>query len=780
MNVGMGNSQEQPEVPVPFGAGGGMNNSYRRLVIVSNRLPFTAVESDAGLTFEDSSGGMVSGLRGYLDQLGSRGNHLREYIWIGWPGNTISEARKEELKSKALLDFHSHPVFLTQEEMNAFYFGFCNRTIWPLFHYFPSFAQFSEESWQQYRRINQMFCDAVAEVATANDIIWVHDYHLMLLPNLLQARNISLPVGFFLHIPFPSFEMFRLLPGRWRREILRGILGADMIGFHTYDYTQHFLQSVLRILGYEHRMGQISAPDRIVKAETFPMGIDYARFRDGFADPDVQRERTELSALASGRKIVLSLDRLDYTKGIINRLLGFERLLELNQRFREKVVLLMVVVPSRIGVDQYDQMKKQIEELVGKINGKFGSMQWTPIVYQYRSVPFGSLMALYGISDVSLVTPLRDGMNLVAKEYIAACGDRTGVLILSEMAGAAKELGEAIIINPNNVEEIADALGEALDMSLEEQKRRNGIMQKRLKRYNVSRWANDFVQELLSMVTMQRRYYAKLLTHQVTQKLLDDYRLAERRLILLDYDGTLVPFVRHPLLAAPTPEVMQLLKALSSDPHNTCVLISGRDREILGNWFGRLPLEMVAEHGVWIKEHNEPWRMPKESTNSWKERIVPILDLYADRLPGAFVEDKEYSVAFHYRSADPEQGRTLVGELMDHLVSFTANEDIQVLHGHKVVEVRNAGVNKGSAALPWLQRGSFDFQLAIGDDASDEELFGVLPQSAYSVRVGIVNTHARFNVRGPSEVLALLQKLTDSAKPAVREGAAAKTPAAAG
>jgi len=742
------------------------NAQHKRLLIVSNRLPFTASEVDGKLHFKQSPGGLVSGLSAYLEPnqsaAGGKPGQKREYVWAGWPGNTISNANREELKNRALSEFNSYPVFLSQEEMDAFYLGFCNKTIWPLFHYFPSYTNYREEFWRQYVRVNEIFCDELAAIVTPNDIVWIHDYHLMLLPKMLRAKAPTVPIGFFLHIPFPSFEMFRLLPGRWRREILEGLLGADLNGFHTYDYMQHFLQSVLRILGHEHQMGQITTPERIVKVGSFPMGIDFERYSSAVSDTETRREREELKRSLSQVKVILSVDRLDYTKGILNRLEGFEILLEANPEFRDRVVLIMVVVPSRIGVEHYDLMKKQIEELVGKINGRFGSISWTPVVYQYRSLSLHPLVALYNISDVALVTPLRDGMNLVAKEYIATRIDKSGALVLSEMAGAAKELGEAIIINPNNTQEIAEALREALEMPAEEQIRRNKIMQNRLRRYNVVRWANEFVQELSGMAQLQNKFLAKLLPGTVRHRMVEDYRKAQRRLIFLDYDGTLIPLMRRPHLARPSEEVMRLLTNLALDNKNTCVLISGRERETLLQWFGNLPLNLVAEHGVWIRESGKDWKMLKQNANDWKPRILPILEMYADRLPGSFVEEKEYSIAWHFRTADPEQGQMLVSELTDNLVSFTANIDVQVLRGHKVLEVRNAGENKGNAGLHWISRGGYDFVLAVGDDWTDEDLFVVLPETEYSIRVGITNTRARYNLRDTNDVLRLLDQLVRS------------------
>ncbi|MGB2868759.1 MAG: bifunctional alpha,alpha-trehalose-phosphate synthase (UDP-forming)/trehalose-phosphatase [Bacteroidota bacterium] len=732
----------------------------RRLLIVSNRLPFNIKEENGAIRFLESSGGLVTGLSAYLDSLGVTSQDVNDYMWVGWPGGTVSDTLKKSLTQQALSAHHSFPVFLSEEEMDQFYLGFCNKTIWPLFHYFNSYASYREEYWQQYRRVNQIFADAVAEIVRPDDLIWVHDYHLMLLPQLLKARVPNNPVGFFLHIPFPSFEIFRLLPGEWRRQILHGLLGSDLIGFHTYDYTQHFLQCVLRILGHEHTMGLIVSAERVVKTESFPMGIDFDKFASATSDPRVAEEGIEFEKSLAGMKVILSVDRQDYTKGILHRLEGFEILLDAHPEYRGKIVLLMVVVPSRIGVEQYDTMKKLIEELVGKINGRFGSVGWTPILYQYRHVPFFPLVALYRISDIALVTPLRDGMNLVAKEYVATRSDNTGVLILSEMAGASKELGEAVIVNPNNREEIAGALCEALEMPVVEQQRRNRVMRDRIRRYNVTRWAGDFVRSLIDVRILQNKYYAKLISDPVRQHMFDEYRQSARRLIFLDYDGTLVPFARRPEMARPTPEVTDLLRQLASDSHNHVVLISGRDKATLEQWFSGIRVTLVAEHGIWTREPRNGWKMFKEQPSGWKTNILPILELYADRLPGSSVEEKEYSVVWHYRGSDPEQAAALSRELLDHLTTFTANIELQVLRGNKVIEVRGTGTNKGSVGLQYLSHGNYNFILSMGDDWTDEDLFKALPETAFTIRVGIANTNARFTVQNIQEVLRLLHLLT--------------------
>ncbi len=734
-----------------------MSESARRLIIVSNRLPFNAKVDGGELTFQPSPGGLVSGLASYLQAPSRSATLSGEYLWVGWPGISVDEPLKASLVKKANDDFFSYPVFLTEEQMEKFYLGFCNATIWPLFHYFPSYAIYEPAFWQQYKHINQSFADALDGVLRPDDVVWVHDYHLMLLPRLLKARHPRLSVGFFLHIPFPSHEVFRLLPGEWRRDILEGLLGADLVGFHTYEYTRHFLQSVLRILGYENHFSQVFTSNHPVKVDTFPMGIDFEKFSQAAVDGDIQRERREVEATLSDFKVVLSVDRLDYSKGISHRLEGFESFLETYPEYHGKVVLLMVVVPSRIGVRQYDRMKRQIEEMVGKINGRFGRVGWTPIVYQYRNVPFASLVALYTASDICLVTPLRDGMNLVAKEYVATRTDGSGALVLSEMAGSAKELPEAIVINPTNRNEIAQALKDALDTPLDEQKRRNRIMQNRLRRYDVKRWAEDFLSALAAARELQLRIEAKVLARDERDEIIRDYKAGERRALFLDYDGTLTPLARFPSMARPDEPRLALLAALAADPKNRIVIISGRDRQTLDNWFGALSLGLIAEHGAWIKEADRPWQLVKALDNRWKEQLLPILEIYTDRLPGAFIEDKENSVAWHYRLADPEQGGVRAAELVDHLDSLIAKTDLQVIQGSKVVEIRHAGVDKGNAALQWLAGNEYDFLLAIGDDATDEDLFRAMPASAATIRVGIAGTHARYNLRNSAEVMSLLE-----------------------
>ena len=731
----------------------------QRIIMVSNRLPFSIEQTDGRIEFRDSAGGVATGLKSLLESMPGVLPFEPDYMWVGWPGATVSDEHRDEVRSTARSAFRSHPVFLSEEDFDNFYQGFCNKTIWPLFHYFPSNAEYDESYWRQYQRVNKVFSDTLLKIIRQDDLVWIHDYHLMLLPDLLRKAAPKIRIGFFLHIPFPQFEIYRLLPALWRREILDGLLGADLIGFHTHDYAKYFLGCVQRILGYKQKIADVILDRRTVRVATYPMGIDYQKFHEAARSAEVLKEIASFKEPFGDSKIILSVDRQDYSKGIIHRLQGFETLLEKHPQWRGKVTFLMLVVPSRIGIQDYEGTKNHIEELVGRINGKFGAINWSPIIYQYRSVPFETLVAWYAMSDVALVTPLRDGMNLVAKEYIASRTDKTGVLILSEMAGSAKELTDAIMINPNHREEIAEALRQALAMPRHEQIERNRFMQTKLRRHTVGRWAMTFLEEIFAMDPSLEGAYVKPLDPASQTGLIQHYDRSLNRLLMLDYDGTLVPFASYPQLAKPNQQLLNCLHRLGANPRNELVLLSGRDKTTLENWFGALPIGLVAEHGAWIRQYQQSWQTIKPLRDDWKTALFPILQSYTERVPGSWIEEKEFSVVWHYRVDDEERGMLAARELTDDLIALTANIDVQVVQGNKTVEMRNAGVHKGLASQIWLLKNSFDFILAIGDDLTDEDLFTVLPGRAYSIRVGNRPTRARFHLQGPEEVMQLLETL---------------------
>jgi trehalose 6-phosphate synthase/phosphatase len=728
-----------------------MENSRRiagqRIVFVSNRLPVTIERRKGKVVSHPSTGGLATALYSITSR--------HESWWLGWPG---AMSFSKEVESKLVSECSCYPVFLSRKDVEKYYLGFCNRTLWPLFHYFPRTTKYDSAEWDQYRKVNQMFCDKLLEAVNPDDIIWIHDYHLMLLPSLLREHLPNATIGFFLHIPFPPFEIFRLLP--WRREILNGILGADLIGFQTYEYSNHFLDTVLFLLGKQHELGTIDTGNRTVNAGVFPIGIDFQKYFEADRDPQVDREVRRFKGILGENRIVLSIDRLDYTKGIPERLEGFDTFLSDNPAWHGKVTLILVVSPSRETVQEYLLLKKQIEELVGKINGKYSKIGWSPILYIHQTLQSTVLAALYSIADVALITPIRDGMNLIAKEYVAACSNGLGVLILSEMAGAAKELGEAIVVNPNSKQEISNALSTALRMPPEEQISRNTEMQKRLRSYNVEFWANRFLDQLLQTKELQESLRAKTMKEKLKSKLTADYQKSDSRLILLDYDGTLVPFAKSREKPMPDDKLRALLAQLAEPKQNEIVIISGRGRNTLDQWFGNLNVSLIGEHGVWYKRKgNASWEIMEPMKSDWKKEIRPIMEVYADRVPKSFIEEKEFSIAWHYRNVVTEQGELQARELMALLASLSAYVEIGVMRGNKVIEVKNAGINKGRAVLRILSKQNFQFVLAIGDDYTDESMFLVLPENAYSIKVGVEPSHAKFYLTEQSKVIPLLKEL---------------------
>ncbi len=730
-------------------------HSRNRLILVSNRLPTKIVKGDGGIIVKPSTGGLATGLSAVYRRIPS--------IWIGWPGIPLEEVSWSDRRriEETLASRNLYPVFLTKQDIEDYYYGFCNKIIWPLFHYFPEKVRYEPKYWDAYVRVNKIFAEAILQVYRPGDTIWVHDYHLMLLPEMLRRElGDDTPIGYFLHIPFPSSEIFRLLP--WRREILSGVLGADLIGFHTYDYVRHFLSSVRRLLGFEHILGKIHVNGRVVKVDVFPMGIDYEGLLKILNTPGVERRCRNIRKTFKDLRIIFSIDRLDYTKGIIQRLKAYKLFLERYPEYRGKIILVLIVSPSRTGIEEYVELKKQIDELVGEINGKYATLEWCPIAYIYRYIPVEELLAFYRVAEVALITPLRDGMNLVSKEYIASKTDGDGVLILSEGAGASSELVEALVVNPNNREEVVNAIKMALEMPENEKAKRIRSMQLRIKRYNVFRWADDFLESLSEIKKEQRKLKAKILTKDAKEALISDYIKSRNRLILLDYDGTLTPLVERPDLAKPDNEVTEILRKLSETPGNEVVIVSGRDRKTLDEWFGNLDLGLIAEHGAWIKEKGSSWKIIEHIKSDWKKEIKRILELYVDRTPGSFIEEKEYSIAWHYRKASIELGEIRAKELKEILMNLVATYNLEVIEGDKVIEVRNAGISKGRAILNWLGKKKWDFILAIGDDWTDEEMFASLPKSAYTIRVGIVPSRAKFNISSPYDVRRLLKDLIEA------------------
>ncbi len=462
---------------------------FNRLIIAAYRLPYRFVRKGDQVTAVRNSGGLVSAVLSLSRKLHPPGSeeNRKEIHWIG-RGDDIPPERLSAGSDQ--VPFTLHPVQIPGSLNEKYYGGFCNNTIWPLFHYFPWLTHFRKDYWDAYVEANRLFAEAVGKVIRPGDYIWIHDYQLMLVPSMIREKFPDATIGFFLHIPFPSFEVFRLMPRLWRNALLRGVLGADLAGFHTPAYARYFYLSVRHSMRLPSRgKYYINHQGRRIFLHEFPIGIEYDRFHNDCLSPKVMKEKQKIRRDLGNRKLVFSVDRLDYTKGLLHRLSAYETFLEENSHWREKVVFNMVVIPSRDAIAQYQQIKKEIEATVGRINGKFSTLGWRPVIYQYRSLSHSELVAMYDASDVGLITPLRDGMNLVAKEYVASQVENQGVLILSEMAGAAAELSEAILINPVDQHETARAILQALEMPMETRQELIRSMQRKLRRNDVFHWA---------------------------------------------------------------------------------------------------------------------------------------------------------------------------------------------------------------------------------------------------------------------------------------------------
>lgn len=706
------------------------------LFIISNRLPIKVSKAENEFRLERSEGGLATGL-GSL-------NNFEEKHWIGWPGiHTDIETEKEQISNIIKKDNY-HPIFLSEEQIENYYEGYSNNMIWPLCHYFYTYIQYESKYWDAYQEVNRLFCLEAGKWIKPGDIVWVQDYQLMLLPNMLRETIDEISIGYFHHIPFPSYELFRVLPER--AEILKGLLGADLIGFHTHDYMRHFIDASYRVLGLDCELDEIHIGDRYAHVDAFPMGINYNLHYDAILEKSVQEMADEQMRTFGNHKLALSVDRLDYSKGILHRLKGFSLFLEHYPEYRGEISLVMVVVPSRDKVDRYADLKIKIDEMIGAINGTYSTLTWQPVYYFYRGFPFEELMALYNIAHFALVTPLRDGMNLVAKEYVAAKRDNPGVLILSEMAGAAAELKDAIIINPNDAEQIEGALLEAMLMPVAEQKRRMGKMQKIVEKQSVNKWAQDFVSELDTIKSKNIVLRDKIINEKTIQEISELYNKAKRRLIILDYDGTLVPIVKQPELAIPDETLLQILKSLSEDVKNKVVISSGRDASFLEKWFGNINVDLAAEHGAFFRESGEWKEINQIQFFPDNDEIWDIMQHMVDKTPGSRIETKKTSLVWHYRNCDKWLADLREKQLINALMRPCARLNLQIMRGSKIVEVKAIGFNKGTEALRLLENEDYDFVMAMGDDTTDDDMFHALPEEAITIKVGSVSSIARFSL----------------------------------
>jgi len=730
-----------------------------RLILVSNRLPFTIEKAANDVRLRQSSGGLVSAIKSYFEKTTGATHQFSGQIWIGSVDFSLQDMElvKDQISEQ---EFVIEPIVIDEETYNNYYNGFSNSTVWPMFHYFPSLVEFKKEYFEAYKSVNQQFSERILSIAKDDDVIWVHDYQLMLVPQMIRKQKPSATIGFFLHIPFPSYELLRLLPSSWKSALLSGMMGADLIGFHTHEYVQHFTRSVRMIMKIESKFNLMLYKNRLVKADLFPIGVDFEKFHHD--DEKIDEQMRQVKNASSNKKIIFSVDRQDYTKGLMDRLQGYDQFLHDFPNWKEHVVFIQNVIPSRDNIPAYTERKGMLEELISTINGKHSSIQWQPIIYRYNHLEFDQMLALYKSADIALITPLRDGMNLVAKEFVASRTDRHGVLILSELTGAASELSEAIIVNPIDRTEVSNAINQALTMPVTEQEERMELMQARLKDYDVARWMNDFLDQLQIVKNEQEKMSVKFLDDRVIHKMLNEYQHSNKRLLLLDYDGTLAPFTRMPSQAKPSEELIENMKLLTADKKNNVVLISGRDEATLTAWFGKMRITLVAEHGASIKYDGGEWEKQLMIHAGWKEQIRPIMQLFATRCPGSLVEEKENTLAWHYRNTAPDLGFARSRELMNTISQLVTNTPLQVVDGNKVLEVRQAGVDKGTTSNKLIHHFQPQFLLCIGDDTTDEDMFRIANQHGYTIKIGTGVTAADFNLPNQSDVIPLLLKFINS------------------
>jgi len=721
----------------------------KKKIIISNRLPIQIERKKDKLIIKSSAGGLATGLNSAFDST--------EICWVGWPGIVPKDDSEKEKIIALLKPMNLLPVFLSKEEIHNFYEGYSNEVLWPICHYQPSYIHFDREYWSTYVAVNKKFCDAALSAQHSPDFIWVQDYQLMLLPQLLRQENQELNIGYFHHIPFPSEELFMNIPQR--KELIEGLLGADLIGFHTFADSQNFLNACKKVLHVPCGHNQLKYSDRHIFVESFPMGIDYDKFVRTSSRPEVNAIATQFRSHFPNQKIIISVDRLDYSKGILERLRAFLTFLEKYPEWHSKVVLYMLIVPSRDKVSQYKKLKDEINRKVSEINSIYGNLSWTPVLYFYKSLPFEELIGLYIASDICMITSTRDGMNLVSKEYIACKTNSDGVLILSEFAGASKELVDALIVNPYNRVETADSIYHAIRMPPEEIRERTEANRQIIQKFNVHHWVRLFLDRMAETKAIQRDEWARRISDKVFNSIAERYRQSHNRLFFLDYDGTLVKFQNHAQKASPTVLLYNLLDSIIADPLNTLVIISGRSQESLSTWFDGRSYYLVAEHGIWSNFPNFNWAYKKGLALHWMPEVKKLMEKLADQTPGAYIEAKPYSLAWHYRKVEQGLGELKAAELKEILNPMLNDYGLQLLDGNAVIEVKNTEVNKGKAALEIAGHIKADFLLAIGDDVTDEDLFKYLPRSTISIKVGNNKSAAKYYLDQQEDVLQFLNQL---------------------
>ncbi len=708
--------------------------SHERWIIVSNRLPYQYDINTQSLTL--SSGGLVTAITGMHSQA--------TQLWVG----AVLTPELEKWQQKRVVDsaaFSYEPVPVTVEDYDSYYNGFCNDVLWPLFHYQSERVQFRHQDWEMYQKVNRDFAEHIHRIAKPGDLIWIHDFQLCLVPQYLKELNPNLVIGWFLHIPFPSSELYLELPVR--EEILNGILSADLVGFQDYAYVHHFCSSVQRCFGIETSLFSIQYKERQVNLGVFPVSIDYHHFHKAAQKPEVTKLAAEYHGVGF---LFLGVDRLDYTKGVDLKLRAFECFLKDYPEYHGKVSMVQVAIPTRQDVDEYVKLRLDIEHLVSEVNGQYATPSWTPILYLFHSVTFDELMSLYRAADGLVVTSKRDGMNLVALEYVAAQSlDNPGVVLISEFAGAHSLLSGAVSINPRDIEGTAKKMLTSMQLPVTERYSACQKMQAYLSQYTATDWGELFIEKLKQVAMQEQQRSITILHH--PQDFLNNYIKQypnEKILLLLDYDGTLVQICQRPEDAILSAQMKQALKEVSEKPCIEIVIISGRDQDFLTEQLSGLDVYIAAEHGALFFDREKWYNLAVSDQNEWYRSTQQIMEHYAQLVPESFIEHKKFCISWHYRKSPPEFARQQALKLYEELENGLSRLPARLINGKKVIEVCAMEANKGVFTHWFLERNpEFKYGIAIGDDRTDEDIFVELRNTSYAtVRVGPGQTAAKYRL----------------------------------
>ena len=728
-------------------------DTKNRWIIVSNRLPLE-VKNDEIIR---GSGGLITAITGI--------DSTNPILWAGLvPGEDIEGEYLTSLK-KLKDKIQYHPIFIKKKEYHKYYNGFCNDVLWPLLHYETEYVRYDLSNWNTYVEVNKKIAKNLSTLVQTNDIVWIHDFHLLLVPKFLKKIKPNCKVGFFLHIPFPSYEIFRQLP--MANYILEGVLWSDLIGFHDYSYLRHFVSSVRGVLGIYPTKMQVEFRQHQTKLGVFPASINYQIFREisKSKETELLMDKWKQSSFEI-EKVILGVDRLDYTKGIDLKLKAYEVFLEKYPQWQGRIQLLQLATPTRTEVPEYIKLKNEIDMTIGRINGKFGTANYVPIKYIFNSVTPEELAALYSHADVLLVTSKRDGMNLVALEYIVSQNNvDPGVVILSEFTGAVSHLSEAISINPWNIYETADAIFHAINIPLPEKIRKNEIMKKFLFNYTATTWAQRFIRELEAhRVIDQKTRYINSEENIPTEIQAAIKKHRSNLLLLLDYDGTLTPIRSDPAKALLTLRARRLIHKFAITDNVDVCIISGRDRDFLKSQFENYNVYLAAEHGAqFYNKSKDKWMtLVTDHKKKWYSSALKVMNDFANMVPSSFVERKDYAICWHYRNSPAEFAEYQAVKLRNELEELMRHYPVNVISGKKVVEIKDHAANKGVFLRWFLNRYDFSNKaiIAIGDDATDESLFKELNSNkGITIKVGTETSSANFRMIEHTDVLWFLEKI---------------------